>query len=144
MVANNVNHAKWATGETRSCFSLEFEEWTHWVKAILWDESKTFLSLSFGISLSLCFCKKYMLHAQSPFLTCFTHLSLCPYAPYIRETKMEWVMVSESRLSFINGFKQSGVSGWWIVRHIMAVLHTHESFILTCDVLFVLTENVRV
>lgn len=66
-----------------------------------------------------------------------THPSLCPYAPYIKETKMEWVMVSESRLSFINGFKLSGVRGWWIVRHIMAGLHTHESFILTCDVLFV-------
>lgn len=31
------------------------------------------------------------------------------------------------RLSFINGL-WSGVSGWWIVRHIMAVLQTHESF----------------
>lgn len=47
------------------------------------------------------------------------------------------------RLSFINGL-WSGFSGWWIVRHIMAVLQTHEGFILTGDVLFVLSENEHV
>lgn len=30
MVANNVNHAKWATGESGSGFSLESEEWSRW------------------------------------------------------------------------------------------------------------------
>lgn len=47
------------------------------------------------------------------------------------------------RRSFINGL-WSGVSGWWIARHIMAVLQKHRGFILTCDVLFVLSEDQHV
>lgn len=47
------------------------------------------------------------------------------------------------RRSFSNGL-WSGVSGWWIARHIMAVLQKHRGFILTCDVLFVLSEDQHV
>lgn len=85
--------------------------------------AKPLLSRSFDISLFRSVyarnkCSTHDLH----FL--FYQPSLCAYAPYMKQTTMEWVMVSESRLSFINDFKLSGVSGWWIVRHIIAVLCT--------------------
>ena len=142
MVANNVNHAKWATGETRSCSSLEFKEWTHWVRATLWDEA----SLNCDVALSLCFLRHecstddlyYSLpHSELVSLMCFIHLTISvPFSPpYIKQTK-GWVMVSESRLSFINGFRLSGVSGWWIVR-----MSCNGCGSLSCDVLFVPSEN---
>lgn len=66
MVANNVNHAKRATGEIRSRFPQEFEEWTHRVKSILWtSHSATLSSPSSGICRSLCFLRERNVHKKS-------------------------------------------------------------------------------
>lgn len=76
-------------------------------------------------------------HSELVSLMCFIHLTISvPFSPpYIKQTK-GWVMVSESRLSFINGFRLSGVSGWWIVR-----MSCNGCGSLSCDVLFVPSEN---
>jgi len=130
MVANNVNHAKWATGETRSCFGLEFEEWAHWVKAILRDESeKLFISELWYFSFACVFATTKQTHDLPFFRTSFPPQSPCACMPLVkrRRRRWRWVTVSESRRSFINGFK---LSAWWIARHIMAVLDSH----LPCSV----------
>jgi hypothetical protein len=102
MVANNVNHTKWPTGETCACLSLECKEWTRRVSVWLGDHSTQtiflflfhflsfFLSVSVSFSLSLYLLDQRVtaiepnlsisVYLPFSFSSAFLLLSLCPYS----------------------------------------------------------------
>lgn len=132
MVANNVNHTKWATGETCCGFSLEFEEWSHRVKAIPWDKCKSLSSSRFDICVDVRI-------KSSPYTPGELKLRLCTLVLSWPPAETGWVMVSYCLINTL----RNAVRALWIV-HETTVLQTHKNFTLTCGFLFIHWEDARV
>lgn len=120
MVANNVNHTKWAAGETLSCFPLEFEEWTLWVKTVLRWSWKLVISQLWTLALLVVVVK-----TNVPHMIFISNRFLCPNAPYIKQTK--WIMWLGVRLSMqLDGdesYKNCAPSMWRAYPHLCYPAH---------------------